>query len=227
MPRAHSTAAREVTRTPVRSQAPTVSPRGLGKATAPPGQPLPAERVVIETARPAVECGNLPAKATAGLPLTVSATCFADGHGLVMAWIGHGPAHSPPHDGTEGSAKHPSGPERHSAPGWEEVPMQPVGNDRFSAAFTPPRVEAWAYWVSAMPDDFGTWLRDLRARVGAGQDVALELEDGARMAERNAASLAPESRDRKALARLAGRLRDGAAPRANGWARQPRMMRSS
>ncbi len=225
MPRAHSTAAREVTRMPVRSQAPAASPRGLAKATAPPAQPLPAERVVIETARPAVECGTLPAKATAGLPLTVSATCFTDGHGLVMAWIGHGPADSVPHGGAEGSANHSLGPERHTAPGWEEVPMQPAGNDRFSATFTPPRVAAWAYWVSAMPDEFGTWLRDLRVRVGAGQDVALELEDGARMAERNAAGLAPDSRDRQALARLAGRLRDRAAPRPNGSAMRPGTMR--
>lgn len=214
MPRAHSTAAREVTGTPVRSPVPANSSRGLGKAPTPAAQPPPGERVVIETARPAVECGKLPAKATAGLPLTVSATCFTDGHGLVIAWIGHGPVESPRPDGSEGSANHPLGSERHAAPGWEEVPMHPAGNDRFSATFTPPRVGAWAYWVSAMPDDFGTWLRDLRARVGAGQDVSLELEDGARMAERNTAGLGPESRDRKRLARLAGRLRDGSSPPA-------------
>ncbi len=144
-------------------------------------------RVAIESPRPAVEGGRLPAKATRGLPLTVSASVFADGHDLVMAWV------------------------RHGAPGgggWEEVPMAPAGEDRFTATFVPTRIGAWAFEVGAMPDAYATWVRDLGARIGAGQDVRLELEEGARMAEGAASRRAVEDGDEAALLALAARLRD-------------------
>jgi starch synthase (maltosyl-transferring) len=155
--------------------------------------------VVIEASRPAVDCGALPAKGTVGLPLTVSAACFADGHDLVMAWLRHGPRPEPA--------------------GWEELEMEPEGNDRFRATFRPPRVGDWAYEVVAMPDRYGSWLRDLRARAAAGQDVALELEEGARMAD-GAAGGAARAEDRQALAALAARLRDRRSPaeRRAEWA---------
>jgi starch synthase (maltosyl-transferring) len=140
-----------------------------------------------------VECGTLPAKATVGLPLTISASVFADGHDLVMGWIRHG--------GT--------GTDSDGSTDWQEVPMQSVGNDRFTAVLTPPRVGPWAFEIIAMPDAYGTWLLDLRVRLTAGQDVSLELEEGARMAERAATLPTTDDHDRQALGALATRLRDG------------------
>jgi starch synthase (maltosyl-transferring) len=164
-------------------------------ATVAPAAATPAQRVVIEQPRPCVECGTLPAKATVGLPLAVSATVFADGHDLVMAWVRHG------RPGADGD----------TAAGWQEVPMRAVGNDRFAAVLTPLRVGPWAFEIIAMPDAYGTWLGALRARLDAGQDISLELEDGARMAERAAALPGTSGRDRQALAALAARLRAGTA----------------
>jgi starch synthase (maltosyl-transferring) len=105
-----------------------------------------------------------------------------------MAWVRHGPA------GTEGA-------------GWREIPMAAGGDDRFTASFTPSQIGPWAYEIVALPDVYATWARDLRLRVEAGQDVELDLEEGARLAEDAAALVGTAARDRQALARLAASLR--------------------
>jgi starch synthase (maltosyl-transferring) len=155
--------------------------------------------VVIEQPRPVVECGSLPAKATVGIPLTITASVFADGHDLVMGWVRHGR----PGAGLDTSDR------------WQELPMRTLGDDRFGAVLTPAREGPWAFEIVAMPDLYGSWLGDLRIRLDAGQDVALELEEGARMAERAAALPGRAERDRQALTSLATRLRDPSATQAH------------
>jgi starch synthase (maltosyl-transferring) len=174
-------------------------------ATARRPRAAPPRRVVIASPRPRVDCGSLPAKATVGCPLMVSATCFADGHDLVMAWVRHGPAPGGGRGGGPGSAAasdHATG-----GAGWRELAMEGSVNDRFSATFIPPRTGSWAFEILAMPDAYGTWLRDLRVRVEAVQNVDLELEDGARMAA-DAALRAGGTRERRALEALAAALRN-------------------
>jgi len=173
------------TRIPSSPRRPRASPRPVDPAAS------AAQRVVIEDARPTVECGRLPAKATLGLPLTVSASLFADGHDLVMGWVRHGR----PDPGGQPAAR------------WQEVPMQAEGNDRFTTAFTPPGLGPWAFEIVAMPDAYGSWLHDLRLRAEAGEDVSVELEEGARMAEATAALPTTAPRDGRALGALARRLR--------------------
>ena len=124
----------------------------------------PLRRVAVEHVRPSAG-GTFSAKATVGLPLEVSADIFADGHDQLRAWalfsygeLGTGPA--------------------------ARVDLEDTGNDRWVGAFAPDRVGPWQFVVVAVVDDHGTWLRDLRLRLGAGQDIALELEEGALMVER-------------------------------------------
>ena len=171
------------------------SPSRPPRAAPPPPSPAaaPARRVVVERPRPRVECGTLPAKATLGLPLSVSASLFADGHDLVMGWVRHGRP----------------GPGGEATPAWQETPMEAEGNDRFTAIFTPPSVGPWAFEIVAMPDGYGSWLSDVQVRLQAGQDVGVELEEGARMADA-AAAATTGARERRALAALAARLRDPA-----------------
>ncbi len=163
-------------------------------ATAPSPAAAPTRRVVIEHPRPTVECGALPAKATVGLPLTVSASVFADGHDLVMGWVRHGGSGDP-----------------EDAAGWREVAMSARGDDRFEAVLIPPQVGPWSFEILAMPDRYATWLGDLQVRVDAGQDVSLELEEGARMAEEAAGLPGTGESDRRALGIHAARLRDATA----------------
>jgi starch synthase (maltosyl-transferring) len=146
-------------------------------------------RVVIEHVRPTVDCGTLPAKAAVGQPLRASADVFADGHDMLVAWVRHGRA------GSKQRA---------------EVPMTAVGNDHWQALFTPPKQGAWEFEIVGLVDDYGTWLRDLRARITAGQDVAVEFEVGARMVEQRLAAGATQVRaaDRSVLTTLPGVLRN-------------------
>ncbi|HXA27738.1 MAG TPA: alpha-1,4-glucan--maltose-1-phosphate maltosyltransferase [Candidatus Angelobacter sp.] len=145
-------------------------------------------RVVVEHVRPTVDCGGLAAKAAVGQPLRVSADVFADGHDMLMAWVRHG---------------------RPGARQRVEEPMTAVGNDHWQALFTPPRQGAWEFEIAGMVDDYGTWLRDLRVRIGAGQEVAVEFEVGARMVEQRLSGAEKvRAADRIALTRLRDALRD-------------------
>ena len=185
---------------------PTGGPRRTrnGDGLTPP-TPSP-HQAVIEEPRPRVECGSLPAKATVGLPLTISARAFGCGHQMVVAWVRHG------RPDTGGSA----------ASDWQQTVMHADREDRFCATFVPPRVGPWAYEILAMPDTYASWLRDLRLRIQAGQDVSLDLEDGARMAEGATTLTGTGDEDRRALARLAAAIRRDDPPgRGLGEARRP------
>jgi starch synthase (maltosyl-transferring) len=148
-------------------------------------------RVIIEAVRPTVECGRFAAKAAAGQPLEVSADIFADGHDQLMAVVRHGPP-----------------PRGRAAAKRQEVALEPVGNDHWVGLIVPEQVGPWEFEVVGLADDFGTWVRDLRVRIEAGQDVTVELEDGARIVD---GRLRPGLRaaDRTALQRLAATLRAG------------------
>jgi starch synthase (maltosyl-transferring) len=150
-------------------------------------------RVIIEAVRPTVECGRFAAKAAAGQPLEVSADIFADGHDQLTAVVRHGPP-----------------PRGRAAAKRQEVALEPVGNDHWRGLIVPEQVGPWEFEVVGLADDFGTWARDLRVRIEAGQDVTVELEDGARIVD---GRLRPGLRaaDRMALYRLAAALRSGSA----------------
>jgi starch synthase (maltosyl-transferring) len=166
-------------------------------------------RVVIEGVRPQIDCGRLAAKATVGVPLEVSATAILDGHDLLLAWVRHGPPQKAPN----AAIKLPAG--------WREAPMRATGNDRYAGHVTIAKQGPWSFDVVGVPDDYGSWLRDLLVRLEAGQDVALELEEGALMAERRAARKDVSASDRRALTALATTLRSqrSAAARATAAAK--------
>ena len=148
-----------------------------------------SQRVVIEQCRPVVDCGRLAAKATVGQGLEVSATMVLDGHDLLAAWVRHGPGDAI----GEGA--------------WEEVALSPDGADRYSAWIVPSRQGHWAFELIAIVDHYGSWLRDLRIRIEAGQEVALEFEEGARMVESQARLRGSSAGDLRTLHDLADQLR--------------------
>ena len=181
------------------SRNPVPPRRPRAAATVPAPTATPTARVVIEQPRPVVECGALPAKATAGIPLAISGSIFADGHDLVMGWVRHG------RPGSGGG----------TAERWQELPMRALGDDRFGAVITPTRVGPWSFEIVAMPDLYGSWVGELRVRLDAGQDIALELEEGARMADRAAALPGTGDGDRLELGALSTRLRDPSVTQAH------------
>ena len=103
---------------------------------------------------------------------------------------------------------------------WRHAPLTDDGNDEWSAWFEPTVVGMHEFAVEAWADHFATWAHDLRIRADAGDDLELELEEGARLIERLSARLPPEAaaptaarrRRRAHPARAARRGRGHVAP---------------
>ncbi|HEU4481387.1 MAG TPA: alpha-1,4-glucan--maltose-1-phosphate maltosyltransferase [Actinomycetota bacterium] len=118
--------------------------------------------VIIENVAPAIGCGRHRAKAVVGDLVEVAADLFRDGPDLLQASLRYrGPQDSR----------------------WCETPMTLVENDRWSGSFSPDRIGRWRYTIEAWTDHFSTWRRKLMKKVEVGENVDLELEEGARLIE--------------------------------------------
>jgi starch synthase (maltosyl-transferring) len=116
------------------------------------------QRVVIEAVEPQVDCGRFPVKRTVGENVVVSADIHADGHDVVAAVV----------------LFRKVGEER-----WCEKPMRLLDNDRWQGSFSVETLGRYEYCVEAWIDRFASWRQDLSKKAGAGQDVSLELLEGA------------------------------------------------
>lgn len=150
--------------------------------------------IVIEAITPCVDAGRHAVKRVVGDTFRVRARIFKDGHDVLAAALRYKAA---------------------SDEAWQEVAMTSVGNAEWEGHFVVESNEAWRYTVEAWVDRFGTWHRDLRKRLDAGQDVALELREGELMVRAAAERADPGDRARlhRALARFA-RLDDPGAAAA-------------
>ncbi|HWC33914.1 MAG TPA: alpha-1,4-glucan--maltose-1-phosphate maltosyltransferase [Mycobacteriales bacterium] len=146
-------------------------------------------RPVVADVRPRVDDGRYDAKATIGDAVEVLADAFVDGHDELRVDVLFRPA---------------------GERAWQQQRMEPLGNDRWRATFCPDQLGRWEFQVRARVDAFATWLRDLRARAGAGQEIGGELEVGARLAED--ASSRASAEHRRQLVALAARIRIGDVP---------------
>jgi starch synthase (maltosyl-transferring) len=88
--------------------------------------------------------------------------------------------------------------------------MEPLPNDRWHGTFRPGQIGRYEFHVRARVDVFATWLRDLRARAGAGQEIGGELVVGARLAQDAAARASAEHKNQ--LMALAEQIRTGNVP---------------
>ena len=141
-------------------------------------------RVVIEGVTPEVDAGRFPAKRSLGELVAVEADVFADGHDDLGAVL------------------------RHLAPteeGWIEVPMRPLGNDRWRAEFRVEELGTHRFTVVGWIDAFASWRTALGKKVDAGVEVRVDLRVGARLV-RAAAARARGSDDAERLRAAAGTL---------------------
>lgn len=132
-------------------------------------QPAPP-RVVIEDVRPCVNNGRFPVKRVIGEEVIVEADVFADGHDILRAVLRYRGAPDEP---------------------WRELPMEPLGNDRWRASFTVEKLGIYEYTVAGWVDRFASWRHGLEKKHQAGQDVHSELLEGAELI-RQYASQAPD-----------------------------------
>ena len=158
--------------------------RAEGRRAAKPGGAADAVRVVVEGLWPEIDAGRFPVKRIVGEDVWVEADVFADGHDLVAAALRHRPS---------------------AETDWREVRMQDIGNDRFRGCFTVEELGEFLYTVVGWIDLFASWRRDLRKKVDAGRDVAVDLLVGAELIV--AASRRAQGSDRDALRAAAKELK--------------------
>ena len=123
-------------------------------------------RIAISEVRPQVECGRWPARAVVGETVPVRATVFREGHDLIGAAV----LLRAPESGKGGGKA-------------RRIPMRSLGNDRFAAEVTVDSPGRWTFAIEAFADPIATWQHGIELKHAAGQTVALELEEGARLFE--------------------------------------------
>jgi starch synthase (maltosyl-transferring) len=151
-------------------------------------------RIVITDVSPRVSCGEWPARAVVGERLRVEATVFREGHGAVAAAI---LLRAPGSEKGGGRAK--------------RLAMRDEGNDRFAGEVTVDAMGRWSYTVEGWADPLATWRHAVPIKLEAGQDVEVDLEEGARLLERAIAEVPKGVRGngpRNTLARAVAALRD-------------------
>ncbi|MHB2022527.1 MAG: alpha-1,4-glucan--maltose-1-phosphate maltosyltransferase [Mycobacteriales bacterium] len=131
-------------------------------------------RIPILAVTPVVDCGRWPAKAVVGERLSVAATVFREGHGQVGATL----VLRDPKRRSTATRMSPIGP----------------GSDRFQAELVAETPGTWRFWIEGWADPLATWRHDAQIKIAAAQDIALALEEGARLHERAAAGMPRELR---------------------------------
>jgi len=116
------------------------------------------KRVVIEGVSPLIDGGRFPAKRTQGDQVRVEADLFTDGHDSISASL----------------LVHREGSDE-----WIEIPMQPLVNDRWTAAFRVKELGLYGFKVQGWVDHFETWRRDLLKRIKAETDAPVDYLIGA------------------------------------------------
>jgi starch synthase (maltosyl-transferring) len=142
-------------------------------------------RVVVEGVHPEVDAGRFPIKRVAGEDVVVTADVYTDGHDRLAAALLY----------------------RREGGEWQEVPMAPLANDRWLAAFRVDEVGRYEYTIDGWIDRFGSWRHEVSKKFGAGQDVTSELLEGAAIL-RETADRAGADGDGTLLRDTAARLGD-------------------
>jgi starch synthase (maltosyl-transferring) len=152
----------------------------------------PDLRLGISDVAPVVSCGSFSTRAVVGEHLPITATVFREGHDAVAANV----------------VLTPPGGDPAARPLVRMVKFGPEP-DRWTATVVPDSEGLWTYQVEAWDDPLGTWHHDVEVKVEAGQgpeELANDLESGARLLEEVAASAPAEHRE--GLTAAATALRD-------------------
>ncbi len=118
--------------------------------------------IIIDMVRPTTPGGSGQPKSSVGESTPVQARIFRDGHDLLagrVRWRARG------------------------ARTWNTAPLVDTGNDIWTGEIVCDRVGPHQFHLEAWTDVFATWRKEVRIKVGVGEDVTTELEEGARILE--------------------------------------------
>ncbi|HEY4304207.1 MAG TPA: alpha-1,4-glucan--maltose-1-phosphate maltosyltransferase [Gemmatimonadaceae bacterium] len=150
-------------------------------------KPARIEYLLIECITPELDAGRYPVKRVVGDVVEVGADIIKEGHDLVSARV---------------LFKGPDDDDWHSSPLTFDF-----DSDRWTGSFAVAQIGRWTFTVEAWTDRFGTWRSDLKKKVAAGQDVQLELLEGAQFA-RTASKATRDAAARASLLMTAKLLED-------------------
>ncbi|HEX7165740.1 MAG TPA: maltotransferase domain-containing protein [Acidimicrobiales bacterium] len=151
-------------------------------------------RIVIDDIRPRTPTGRYPAKAVVGENVVVRADIFKDGHDVLAARVCWAPS---------GNGK----------PAETRLALVNAGLDRWEGTIVPTTLGRHELVIEAWTDRYATWRHKAEVKLAAGQDVDVELEEGALLFERRAKALARVDKDGAAhLRSIAQSLRTGKGP---------------
>ena len=120
-----------------------------------------APRIVIERVYPELDSGRYPAKRVVGDRFDVWCDIYRDGHEVLRANLLY---------------------RRASAPAWNSVPMRLFDNDRWTGAVELTELGWFEYTIEAWLDVFASWRTRILRKRAAGQDIALDLAEGRKIA---------------------------------------------
>jgi len=126
-------------------------------------QKLAANRIAIETVEPAIDGGRFAAKTIVGERFRIEADIFCDGHEIIAAAVLH---------------------RRRGERTWNETPMRHLVNDRWRATVVFDEVGHHEFRLASWRDLFATWRMDTAKKHEAGQQIALELQEGRLLVEK-------------------------------------------
>ena len=135
-------------------------------------------RIAIENLTPCIDGGRFVAKRNVGDTLVVEADIFGEGHDRMAAAL------------LWRTAEHDA---------WSELPMRAIGNDRWRAEILLAGIGRYQYQLEAWIDVFGAWRDEVEKKTAAGQQVALELREGALLLQAAAERAGQENRQQLAL----------------------------
>ncbi len=144
------------------------------------------QRVLIENVKPQIEGGRFYIKRIQDEAVHVSADIFADGHDVIRAFVLY--KHEVDKD-------------------WEELEMEAYPNDLWKATFYPSKKGFYEYQIHAWIDHFSTWFEGFRKKVEAGNNVRVELLEGANLSQTLAKKVKLKA-DKEELKRIADLLED-------------------
>lgn len=121
---------------------------------------FPPSPIVVENVRPIVDGGKFPIKRVVGEEMTVTATAFRDGHGIIVVLLKYK--------------------EKSNQNGWHEIEMECInrGLDLWQASLVFEKNTRYLYTVEAYTDLYHSWLADTTKKFEAGQDIASEQLEG-------------------------------------------------
>ncbi|MFW6115073.1 MAG: alpha-1,4-glucan--maltose-1-phosphate maltosyltransferase [Thermodesulfobacteriota bacterium] len=120
------------------------------------------KRVVIEAVKPEIDGQRFPIKRVTGERVVVEADIFADSHDALSCMLLY---------------------KKEEESLWTEVPMKPLGNDRWGGSFLVTKLGWYRYSIEAWIDRFTTWRQRVEKKLAAGQDISVDVLAGIEIIE--------------------------------------------